>query len=1465
MLETMDNDLGIWVKGLPYRTKINGKRIYRTHVPNDIISEQLTECTKGVIASGEKQKTQYRMEGRDYHEISELQRKIPRSLEIVPLVTGILTTFGDINKFCSLSMLMCSLFNVEDWVYFVKTCSGDLCTEYGAKISRSLIKIASTRIFADPEQSILELPVNSIDAYSTSGTVGKFGMGFFSILYWLVDHPKRKLTINSYYIENRRAYAFDCVVQFLDGELKFALSHGTSNVLKTGVRMHVDCSKDNFTEDNLNAFSRQMEKLRYITNVLIAVSTSDTGKFFVFNTAKSQWISRKVFVRYTKNGLLTEDYATGITLDTTVRKLFSPAISSKTIKLSARADREYHNISGIIDNVSNELAILVRKVGVVFLPFETMTNAKYRVIIDLPGNVRLPVSRDDIIIDESTVVYLENSLKKIFDQCISIGNVYVLQKALDRYVTYTSSTTNRNIVQTIMNNLMKNLKKYVTVSVKYASIFAQFNLGYPQILVEYGDIQKLESRLDKLPQILRNVYIGKKVLLVDMNEDITEAETTSYVFVRKEISRKTDWAENLALTFMSDKLFVQNDVISAEQYNDKVPEFSSDMPEQYAKVLRGYITAIYALETRYDLPDYDEMYNIFLKVYLIEDVQEIAIEYMLRMKSMASRLLPVTYYGSGKCLSRVDIHANSAFGDCFTFTRPVYDYSTITANPSSKLRKKIIDFGREFVKYETNLDTKHRGSFMPPLAYNPVYILSPISSLYTPQKFLDLCVIAAGHANDCYELVLFFEFFSYVYVTTNEPYLFRDNVLELSQEKREMFVKQFFSVARTRLNGSVKSVFGNVAKTVNLRHCVYTYVTESIYEQLLCAMTYYMKELQHINVLSKSTIPHIDPMYKFVESDLIYSVMKISFTTLSELFSKVQDYSDQGDRIQITEIAINEGSSKDYIDALFTETIQNSLDAVRSGNPDNANIEISLTKKGKNIVYTITDYVGVPPDGILSMMIPFLSSKTASQINTGEMGSGFFNIYRESTDVYVDSVYEELHTMIHDIPVRDSIGRVVDIERAVSIRSTTSQNYTTIKAVIDTPKKSKFLDTIARSNYLANTVFALVSNANIVWNGKNVSISKDLLMEEHNIELYMSADPSIDSYIFTKGVPFAPLENYISNMEQNAQMIHEGLAKGMIINIRHDAYTPVQTRTRINMPPNQQKKFNQFILKSLYKAILAKISRGTLNIDPNTAIQNFTSTASLGQMLFNRAEWQGKDNLSHFMVHYGNPSIQQLIAESYKIMGDNKTFDQVKPEIERKLKSLTNDEDLCATVCAWLDGKNTDNETPYRTTTKKSEENMEHRKIVSDSLAKLVGLFWSIGTDLGINGISGKSPKLSIKEMQGSTLGAYSPRSHSISLNSEVLYKYYSKFIETLETQKIQLIQETRIYSDLLSMSHPASTLVHELEHARLRNDHTSHNDVIESFGGEEPRLYTFDERANKVYANIVRNGLFQKWLDTDV
>ena len=65
----------------------------------------------------------------------------------------------------------------------------DSCTSISKNISNNFIEIAGSRIFENKDRAFLELPLNSIDAYRSlrgEPSIGKFGMGFYSIFIFFV-------------------------------------------------------------------------------------------------------------------------------------------------------------------------------------------------------------------------------------------------------------------------------------------------------------------------------------------------------------------------------------------------------------------------------------------------------------------------------------------------------------------------------------------------------------------------------------------------------------------------------------------------------------------------------------------------------------------------------------------------------------------------------------------------------------------------------------------------------------------------------------------------------------------------------------------------------------------------------------------------------------------------------------------------------------------------------------------------------------------------------------------------------------------------------------------------------------------------------------------------------------------------------------------------------------------------------
>lgn len=140
-----------------------------------------------------------------------------------------------------------------------------------------MIRVAATRIFADPSQSIMELPVNSIDSYRRlrsrrkglppPPSVGKFGMGFFSILYWLIGHPQTQLIIESMYQDG----IWKLKIQEIDGILQ-AQFLDPEETISGRISRYIDGTSIYLVTDQPKLsllFKPQLERLQFIPDIQI--------------------------------------------------------------------------------------------------------------------------------------------------------------------------------------------------------------------------------------------------------------------------------------------------------------------------------------------------------------------------------------------------------------------------------------------------------------------------------------------------------------------------------------------------------------------------------------------------------------------------------------------------------------------------------------------------------------------------------------------------------------------------------------------------------------------------------------------------------------------------------------------------------------------------------------------------------------------------------------------------------------------------------------------------------------------------------------------------------------------------------------------------------------------------------------------------------------------------------------------
>ena len=201
--------------------------------------------------------------------------------------------------------------------------SNSECTPLAKKIATSLIRIAATRIFSNASQSILEPIVNSIDAYhvleGSSERVGKFGLGFFSMLYWVLMN-NATLTIDSTYLDPLGSLIrWIGVIKNGSKGLEISLSTGSGQQTGTIIRL----------EGNglpLNDFLEQIKKLKDVESVQISINN--------FSIRYGPQDKPIVNIIIANNGIIIADNATGISLEVLLGSLLIPSISTKQIQVA---------------------------------------------------------------------------------------------------------------------------------------------------------------------------------------------------------------------------------------------------------------------------------------------------------------------------------------------------------------------------------------------------------------------------------------------------------------------------------------------------------------------------------------------------------------------------------------------------------------------------------------------------------------------------------------------------------------------------------------------------------------------------------------------------------------------------------------------------------------------------------------------------------------------------------------------------------------------------------------------------------------------------------------------------------------------------------------------------------------------------------------------------------------------------
>lgn len=1398
----------------------------------------------------------------------------------------------------------------------------DPCTKVGTKVAKSLIKIAALRIFADPEQSIMELPVNSIDAYNPERKIGKFGMGFFSILYWLVGHPKRTMTIHSFYKIDDKYVTYQVVIREINGSLSFALTvYPGSKIFTTGFRIYFDASQDKFHPDVVKKFREQLSKLDYSTGSTIYKSEKSDRDF---REAKiiNPGTNKRIFCSITTDYLLNEDFATGVPLEVLLGSLFVPSISTKTIQLSNTGVSFVNNSRLVRNTGGRNLLFLIGGIAVISI---TDTNsygprcAQDTYIIDLPSTTRLPVSRDDFILSEETEATLLESIDMVFEAAKKIKDAACFQTLLEKYIEFTPSSENKVVVRKAMTNFFVKNKGQL-IPMDHRKVYERINPKF--VVSKVYDVTSIEDWLDKNTNPDKNVWYGTKVLIVNgLGDNTSNGGLVSYLFIDEQYKKRlgANWIYTVTSSVFGRKLFPVGSSYGAKEYAKYEGIVKDKSPTKIIgnEVVRNYYFAVLnkleSLEDRFDvlphvLPDLaDHLLSIF-SLIPEDSFLLILTELMAKFSSFKGNQT----YGGGKYM------LNYSFGKTKLYINPAIIFTGAS--------EKFISYTVESIIYAIRAIEEENVTNLVILTQN------------CPGSF-----IGSSHSDNAktfYREVMSqsVNYIEFILLYGGSGMAISQTPQRIPDEIIRQIVNHFIEKIRfhQRNSNDVVYLFESWKnKSPNIASGTFIFLIKDREEAA-----------EWINTaIGISNIPKGKEIQKpsgvnVNLSSLTRTLFKTDLPHTSGLTDERNFYynipqEETKGKLQIIEIAVNEGTVKPFVEATMTELVQNSIDAVREYKPKNTNIDIKVSKTDTHVILEIVDRVGMSEDAFVYVGVPFLSTKTPSELVTGEMGSGFFNAYRESDRLKIDTVIDGVNRVSIDTPVRDERGRVVDIIKSISIQPMSFDNQTTISISIPVKEDSHFANIISRAVYTATNVLGLAMAENIKFNGKSVYVKRELVAKFGYFELYSTSKHILkhESFLLTKGVPFAPLAGYFKNMITSRAS--EVIDRNIILNITHGGYTPVQTRTRINLAPEVEKDFKKAAIYAVFISMLVEISEGHrlyaldhINSSSDPRQLKFTIYNIETQMSYADETWYLK-----FTKFYDQPSIAELINGCIdlgkdKMMDPTARLEFIKSKYESPYH-LVNAR-VITVVQQWFRPKNL-TQTPKKiqsavkakakTTGKRSpggykkltipqlkdllrerkikvsgkKDELISRLIESDDLFDevedeedkdipdpeithivntWVKIFWQSAIAAKIKGYNGAPPVCNAvcSEKDQSKLGYFMPGAKTITINTFTWSKSdRTQILSVLKKKNAEdfvsgTLKKNKVWDMFFSYSVPASTISHELEHARRGNAHgaTGGHDSISSpiFEGDSGIIRSFNECCNVVFEKVLASGFHEKFLN---
>lgn len=1233
--------------------------------------------------------------------------------------------------------------------------------ELARKLAANMVRIAARRIFAEPEQSVLELPTNGLDAHNELAgrrVTGKFGVGFFSILYWLFeDTPgaeKRELLINS-----RPRTGHDCVGIRLarSPETGALVAHRSEPRRKDfGTTVELDCSAAPLREDQVDLMRSYMLRLRFATGshvvldgVIINSQTAGTG------TGTGALPTVGVSLR--PDRLEFTDAGVGMTWRTALLSLLVAFRSSKppptanTTGLPESATPATGFYPPAHPDGQSRAVVVVGNVIVIDSPFRVPTGIDAAdVVFGLSGNVPVPVSRDDVLHAADVVpaarVLLDKAMVGRFD---SAAGVVLLQLAVRAIAQHRAAPTNAlsdalDAMLAESDGLFVPLEHWFTVFASIAPtvreqtgllinpfIGASTTGAGATVFLRWAR-ETRSVRGHRTLAHLKAAAPGIEPVLVPevpglLGEPI-EFGCAVLVFLDPTatgLPRAVD--DKVGTCVWVTRIGTRNPHLGID-YDYETAATATDDETEEAQLLRdGGDIRVLPSEKQHPYKRFR-----LLSVGTATPIKSHLLPALGRLFDSADARgvwynendFATNYFDCGDATGSADVAAKTAGRLLFV----------MRAHAKTMLKRlEYLEYGRSFIKGndQHHWDCNHHEPTPPTERIIDTMVVSHPGP--APEEAVYTCLIedATLATNERSELVSWFGIvgkfvcdartFTSLFATRPTNTTVSTHRAALLAGAPDMPAK--FALAAyldtvigcARIFGKTEEVHvaaalratmhfirtGKAGTAADLARawCTNNKDVHGLVQSVFLAT---LRSAQGVR-----TAPRVVPtgeeldaagVVRATRNFSLSCVLELIFrpgVDLSTWFDHVETEQPCAPPVQALQIAVNEGSSKEPVTAVLIELFQNAIDAGSA----NAAISVSVSETpGGGAEIAVGNDGTMDAFNLLALSVPFLSTKTSGTQTVGEMGSGFFNVYRPPFDeVRVWSGQYHLT----DRPVRNPLdNRCIDVRRAMRLTDR-SEPRTVVALCINADPvggTGEGIGAAALARKLVTGPLSVFRSIDLdgerCRDHRTVNISSARAGTSEVVLFAVVPTSStvavIESHVYTGDVPLREIRWLLAGADV-PEWVENTLDEAAALRLGPGVYEPVQTRSRAHLKPGAIAAVRDVINGGMLRFMAELLNAGLLpDLFPHARSEQTvwqvlpTATAGTDGLVSSYRTATAFWLTAPVDAEPARPSVSQVMLRSMSACGTKPTLKDLETHVRA---ALPNSPAIARAIVTWFSNK----------------------------------------------------------------------------------------------------------------------------------------------------------------------------------